>query len=128
MTTGDAAHGFILRFGNRPAHVRHVLRQPAVHLAIEVLDDLRPPLLPPLLRGLHRLAVVELQRVRQFRIGIALGFVVVSRIRRVRIAAIGALADRGDAELIHHQLVILLGGELERRWQIRRERGNGAWP
>ena len=46
----DAALGFILRFDDRPAHTRNVFRQPAVHLAVEVLDDLRPPLLPPLFR------------------------------------------------------------------------------
>jgi len=40
------------------------------------------------------------------------------------IATVRALANRGDAELVHHQLVVLLGGELEGR-RIGGDRGGG---
>src|SRR5262249_35809468 len=47
----DVADGLFFRRRDLPLHLRRVLGNPAVDLSIKVLDDLRPPLFPPHLRG-----------------------------------------------------------------------------
>ena len=47
---GEDACLRIRRAGYRPAHFGHVRRDAAEHFALEVFHDLRPPLIPPLLR------------------------------------------------------------------------------
>ena len=70
-----------------------VLRHAAVDLAVEVLDDLRPPLFPLVGRG-DLLAVLEDQRVGQ--VGIRVG------LRLVEVGGVGRLgvAVRPAAELL----------------------------
>ncbi len=43
-----------------------------------------------------------------------LRLVVIGGIRRIVIRAVRALAKRFDAQCVHHQLVVLLGRQLER--------------
>ena len=78
------------------------------------LDDFRTALVPPHLRGGYFGAVVQCERVREIRIWIGLRFVVVGVIRGVLVAAWTGTQGL-DAQLIHHVLVVLLGGEVDRR-------------
>jgi len=54
------------------------------------------------------------QRVRQIRIGIGLGFFVVDRIRRLGVIGIRSRSERGNVEQVHHPLVGLFRGEMQR--------------
>jgi hypothetical protein len=101
-----------------PPHGRHVRRNAAVHILLEVRDDLPPPLLPPHPRRRHTPAVLQDQRIGQVRVRIRERLVVVRVIRRVLIAA-RAGAERLDAEEVHHAPMILLGGERDRRRYVR---------
>src|SRR5207247_7421805 len=84
---------------------------------VEVLDDFPPPALPPHCRRGNLLPVLEHQRVRQVRVGIGLGLVVVGRVRSRAVHAVGSTAELLDVQKLHHPLVILLGGQLHRRGQ-----------
>src|SRR5580704_8894526 len=89
-----------------PGYFRHVARDTAEHFALEIFDDLRPSLMPPLCGGHDLLAVLERQSVRQVREGIGLGLVVIGVVGRFLIAA-RTRAEGLDAELIHHVLMVL---------------------
>src|SRR5262249_3345262 len=65
------------------------------------------------------LSVFEEQRVRQLRIGIGPGLIVVDGIWRVGVVWIGARPQRGDTQKFHHQLMVFLGGEGGRRRLVR---------
>ena len=127
---GLAADRRLHGLGHRPGDLRHVGGHAAVDLALEVLDDLRTPLLPPRLGGRDLAAVLQGQGVRPVRIGVGLGGIVVGRVR----LAGGALPfGPGRSfvmpELPHHVGVVLareliqaralLGAEQER---VRRAR------
>ena len=71
---GDDGHvvfRFIRRLDNFPIHLRRDGRHAAVDLAVEVLDNLGPPLVPPLSRRRDFLAIFGHERIRQFGNGFA---------------------------------------------------------
>ncbi|OLE46905.1 MAG: hypothetical protein AUG46_08165 [Acidobacteria bacterium 13_1_20CM_3_58_11] len=60
-----------------PGYFRHIWRDTAEHFALEIFDDLRTSLVPPLCGRRDLLVAVERQSVRQVREGIGLGLVVI---------------------------------------------------
>src|SRR5262249_11812077 len=85
---GRLAAGLDLaRLADLPTDPGDALGNPTVDLAFQQLDDLWPPLVPPLFRGRDLLPVLRLEDLRQPRVGIGPRLVVIRRIRRVRIAA-----------------------------------------
>ena len=120
----DVAHLFLRRLLHHPRHFGHGLRHPPVHVAVEVFQNLRPPLLPPGGR-LHRLAVVEHQRVGQRLVRGRLGLVFVGGVRGVRVVTVRAAAEVRNLEQVHHLLVVFPGGQLQRLRQVGRLRRIG---
>src|SRR5262249_40190875 len=94
------------------------LGYPAVDFPVEVLDDLRTPLLQPYVRGRDLLAALQHQRVWQLRVRVGLGLVVVGSVRGLRIAAVGSGPELIDLQEFHQPLMVLLGGHLYRRWRL----------
>jgi hypothetical protein len=112
-----------------PLHLRRDFGDAPVDLAVEQLDELRPPLRPPVLRRLHGLAVVEHQRVRELRVGVGLRFVVVGEVGRLRVRPIAAGPQLFDAEQVEHLLPVFLRGlllGLLRGLLLRRQRSATA--
>src|SRR6267142_4861472 len=68
--------------GNFPLHLGCGSWNPTINLAVEVLHDLRTPLVPPCLSACHFLTVLQEKRVGQFRIWISLRLIVVRCIGR----------------------------------------------
>ena len=63
--------------GHFPFHIRNDFGHAPVDLAVEIFHDFRPPFVPPVRCRRDLLAIFQLQRVRQIRVRIGLGFVVV---------------------------------------------------
>src|SRR5262249_50734962 len=101
------------RLADLPTDPGDALGNPTVDLAFQQLDDLWPPLVPPLFGGRDLLPVLRLEDLRQLRVGIGPRLVVVRRIRRVGIAA-PAGTKLLDAQLVEHVLTILRRREHDR--------------
>lgn len=95
---------------NFPSDRRRNLWIAAVDLAIEKLNDFRPAEGPPHFRRADLFAIVQDERVRERRIGVGLGFIV------VRVIAIRAGRDGGDVKKVHEVLVVLLGAKMNGGW------------
>src|SRR5437879_923643 len=91
--------------GHGPGNFRDVLRNSSENLAIEILDDLRPPLFPPQVGGSYLRAVLQRQELWQTRERICRRLVVIRMIRRRFIAA-RARTQFANSELSHHVLMI----------------------
>ena len=111
--TGVKPMNLVIDGGHGPGDLGDVVRHEAIDIFREHVDDLGAALFPPHLRRRHLLAVVHRERVGNIGIGIGLRFVVVGVVRSIFVAA-PTRAKRLDAELIHHVLVILVGGEGDR--------------
>ena len=111
---GREAEPLVVRRELLPGDLGRVLGHEAVNLAREVLDDLGPTLVEPLFRRGDLLAVLHHQRIGQVRMRICSGFVEIGVVGRMFVAR-PAGAQLGDAELVHHVLTFLLGGEIDRR-------------
>ncbi len=101
------SHHRLHRVRNFPRDFRHVLRDAAENFSIEILDDLRPPLVPPDLRRGDSPAALQCEWIRKIRKRIRFRFVVVGGPR----VGFGHAAARrrpkpSDAELLHHILMI----------------------
>ncbi len=101
-----------------PRDAGDILRQAAVHFAFHVFHDLRPSLGPPHRCGGDFLPVRERERIGQIRIGVRERLVVVRMVGSFFVAA-WPFAQFLDAQLIHHVLVVLLGGERDGRRIVR---------
>jgi hypothetical protein len=99
------------RVADGPRDLWNVARHASEYLALEQLDDLRPPLLPPRIRGRDLPAVFESQHLWQVGEGICCRLVVVRLVRR-RLVAARCRPQALDAELRHHVLMIFGGGSL----------------
>jgi hypothetical protein len=75
------------------------------------------------LRHRHLFSIVEREHVRQVRIGIREGIIIICVIWRLLVSA-GAWPERANAELLHHVLLVLLRRERHRCGL--RIRGNAA--
>jgi hypothetical protein len=105
---GLTADGGLHGLGDLPRDLRHVAGHTAVDLSLEVLDDLRAPLLPPQLRGRDLPAVLQGQDFGPVRIGVGLvGIVVGGAGLACDRAAVRARAQLRDAELPQHVGVVL---------------------
>ena len=102
------------RGDNRPCDLRHGVRHAPQYFALEVLDDLRPALLPPHLGARNLAAVRQREGVGQGGEGIGERLVVVGVVRRLLVAA-RAGPQRSDAELLHHLSMVFGGGPFFRR-------------
>ena len=100
-----------------PRDLRHVLRHASEDFAVELLDNLRPPLLPPHGRGRDLAAVLQRQDFRQVRERIGHRLVVVGVVGRGLVAA-GPWPQGRDTELLHH--VPVIGGGCCGVWVRRR--------
>ena len=109
----------LLRAIHTPCHLRNIRRHAADHFAIEILDNLRPALLPPHVRARDLLAVLERQRIGKVRVGIGECLVVVGVVR-CRLVPARTRTQRRDPELLHHVLVIRRS---RRRIGVRRRSG-----
>ena len=106
----DHAHIFHFFHFHRPGYVRHVFRYAAVHFALEILHDFRPSHVPPLFGGGDFLPGLGLHQFRDHREGIGFALVVVGGVGAL-LVCVEAAADRLDAQLVHHVLVVLLRRE-----------------
>ena len=115
---GPESDHFVVDSGYGPGHVRHVARDATIDVLLVHLHDFRTPLVPPHRRRRHLLAVVQSERIGKIGIRVRLRLVVVGMIRSLFITA--RTGTQGfDAQLIHHVLVILIGGEGDRRRHSR---------
>ena len=89
-----------------PGHFRDIGRNAADHLALEVFDNLRAALIPPLFRRRNLLPALQCERIGQVSIWIGLRLIVVGMIRVLFIPA-RARTERCDPQLIHHVLMVL---------------------
>ena len=96
--------------GGSPCHSGEVLRNTSVNILREHLDEFGAALIPPHLRRCHFLAIIQRERVRQVRKRICERFIVVGVIWRLLVPAWSG-PERFDAQLIHHVLMILIGGK-----------------
>ena len=121
----EADH-FVIDGGDGPVNLGNVCGHEAIDVLRKHVDELGAPLVPPHFRSRDLGAVVQGERIGKDGIGIGLGFVVVGVVGSVLVAA-GAGAQRLDAELVHHVLVILIGGECDRiAGSLRLKRGRGG--
>ena len=102
---GPSPHGEVLSTIHDPGDRRHVLRHAPEDFAVELLDNLRPSLLPPDRRARHLAAVLQRQDFRKVRVRVRERLVVVGVIGR-RFVAARPWPEGGDAELLLHVLVI----------------------
>ena len=102
---GPSPHGEVLGAIHDPCDLRHVLRHAPEDFAVELLDNLRPSLLPPDRRARHLAAVLQRQDFRKVRVRVRERLVVVGVIGRGFVAA-RPWPQGGDAELLLHVLVI----------------------
>jgi hypothetical protein len=98
---------------HRPGHLRDVLRNTAQHLSLEIFYDFRPSLIPPHICRRHLFAVLQCQDIGKIWERIGRRFIVVGMIGR-RLGPAGPRAQRLDAELIHHVLMVFRGGPIHR--------------
>src|SRR6266581_5760592 len=112
--------GFRIRDG--PSDGRHVLRDVANDFALEVFDNFGAALLPPHLRGGGLLAVLQRESIGQVRKRIRFGLVVICMIGVFLVSAWTG-TKRFDAELVHHVLMVFLGGPVHRGREVARVRG-----
>ena len=103
----------VFRIDYSPRHVWHILGDAANHLAFKIFDDFGSALRPPHLCTRNLLAVLQGEHVRKIGEGICFRFVVIRVIGRVFVSA-RARAERIDAELIHHVLMVLVGSPIHR--------------
>ena len=109
----NVAVHFFRRADDFPVHFWRVPGHAAVDLAVEILHDLRPPLLPPHFRRRDFLSVLQPQRVGKLRIRICFRLVVIRGVGRFRVP-IRAAPQRGDVQQVHRALMVLLGCKLNR--------------
>ena len=102
-----------------PGHGRDVLGHAAIDLPLEVLDDLRPPDLPPLPGGGHLPARLRPEDLRKHGEGIGLALIVIGGVRAA-LVRIEPAPDGLDAELVEHVLMVLFGRERDRSLGIGR--------
>src|SRR6266480_6141671 len=74
--------------GYLPLHLGCIFGDAPIDLTIEVLHDLRTPLVPPCLCASHSLTVLQEKWLGQFRIWISLRLIIVRRIGRVGISTV----------------------------------------
>ena len=111
---GMEANVFMFRGDDGPGDVGDIFGDDAVDVLVEIVDDLRATLLPPHVRSGDFLSIVECERIGQIGPGVGLRLVVICVVGSFRISA-GAGAQGLDAELVHHILMVLIGGEGDRR-------------
>ena len=99
-----------LRIGrsDAPGDLRRVRGHAPVDLALKTLDDLGPPLLPPLTGSRHLLAVVRSHEVGPDRPRVGQPLIGVSVIG-IGIIAARPGPQRADPKLVHHVPMVLLG-------------------
>ena len=110
-----------------PGHLRHVVGDAPVHLAVEQPGDLGAADLPPLARGGHAPPGLRLERVGEDAVRLGLGLVGVGGVR-VRRGARRAGTELRDPELVQHPPVVLFCRQLHRNRsnQGLGERGTGC--
>ena len=109
---GDGAVCFSCGFDDFPIYFGCIGRDAAINFAVEIFHDLGPAFFPPRVGRGHLFAVFQKQRVGKVGIGVCFGFVSVLVVRRLGIHAVGAAAEGGDVEKVHHALMVLIGGEV----------------
>ena len=107
-----------------PSHFGHIGRDSPIDFLFEQLDDFGAALVPPEFGRRHFFSVVERERIGKIGVGICFRLVVVGVAARLLIAA-RARAQGFDAELVHHVLVVLVGGDGDGRVWSLGGRGRG---
>ena len=112
----DTANGLNFFCLNGPCHTGYVVRDSAVYLALKALNYLRPADIPPLLCGGHFFPGFCYQYFRKDGVGVCLALVIIGGARAALIG-VKCVSYGFDTQLVHHVLVIFLGGECN--WCLR---------
>ena len=107
---GMEADKFMFGGDDGPGDGGDVVGDDAVDILVEVVENLRATLLPPHFCGGDFLSIVEGEGVGEIGIWVGLRLVVVGVVGSFGISA-GTGAEGFDAELGHHVLMVLIGGE-----------------
>ena len=110
---GSEADHLVIHGGHRPGHLGYLVGHASIDILREHLEQFGSSLIPPHLRRGDLAAVVHSQRVGNVWEGVGLRFVIVGVVGRLFIAA-RPWAQRLDPELIHHVLMVLIGGKAHR--------------